>query len=712
MPSSDPADRVYRFGEFRLIASDRILLRDAERVPLAPRVFNLLLILVENAGRLVTKETLIREIWAESFVEEGNLNQTVSRLRRILGEKADENRFIETVPRVGYRFIVDVEMLDGVQPTVSRFTLPQPTAEETRATEPTQASSTKWLFVPLVLTVVSLAAFSLWYFTRRADVAGDVTKRSRQTPIRLTDDPGRDERPLMTADGNIRFTRSEGTVSRAFVMRSDGSDVRRDTSIPGLRTGSWSPDGKKVVFYKEGDETGTIYLADADASNETKLPFVAGNMEWSPDSASIAYQYGKSDSDLFLFTLETGKTTDLVRNPSFDADPSFSPDGKSLIFVSDRDGNPEIYIQSLDGSNLRRLTNHPAHDEFPTFSPDGTQIAFNSNREDENFDVYVMRADGSDVRRLTNWKSGEEIRPGCWSRDGTEILFASNKDGKGDIYKMGAEPFPVELVLDQPDGLHYASMSPDGKTLMFVVQAEDGSGELFLRDLETRKDRSVLRSESAEMCPKFSPDGGRIVLQHRVDGSAEICVVNVSDGKVQNLTNNPARDIQPAWSPDGSKIVFASNREGNYDVFSLHLMNADGTNQHRIYYAYAFNGFPSWSPDGRRIVFATDKEGGRSGNFELFLIEPETVNAETRLTFHARYDIEPVFSPDGRRIAFTSNADGNGEIYLINTDSSGLLRVTRDPATDTNPSWAPDGKRLIFCSDRGGKFAIYEVTVE
>ena len=84
MPSSEPADQIYRFGEFQLLASDRILLRDTERVPQAPRVFNLLLVLVENAGRLVTKETLMTEIWADSFVEGGNLNQTVSRLRSLV----------------------------------------------------------------------------------------------------------------------------------------------------------------------------------------------------------------------------------------------------------------------------------------------------------------------------------------------------------------------------------------------------------------------------------------------------------------------------------------------------------------------------------------------------------------------------------------------------------------------------------------------------
>lgn len=707
-----------------------MLLRSEERVSLPPRVFDLLLVLVENAGRLVSKETLMQSVWADSFVEEGNLNQTVSRLRRILGETPNETRFIETVPRVGYRFVADVELLDGAATENSSVTWPSspkssltsdtgsatppqspppnPPPAETTPDEIAERQSMRWLYIPLGLTVFVLVAFALWYFTRHADVAADGSKALKQGPVRLTSDPGREERPNMSVDGSIRFTRWEGNTTRAYVMASDGSDARRDTSVPGLRTGSWSPDGKKVLFYKDGDESGAIYTANADGSNETKLPFAASNMEWSPNGASIAYQ---TDSDIFLYTLETGTTTDLVRNPAFDADPSFSPDGKSLVFVSDRDGNPEIYIQSLDGSNLKRLTTHPAHDEFPTFSPDGTQIAFNSNREDENFDVYVMNADGSGVRRLTNWKSEEEIRPGCWSPDGTQILFASNKEGGGDIYKTSAELYPAELLVDGGD-LHFPSYSPDGKQLMYVAQSADGSGDLFIRDLETKKDRAILHSESAEMFPKFSPDGKSVVVQHKVGGNAEICIVSAQGGEVQNLTNNPARDIQPAWSPDGSKIAFASNREGNYDVFPLYLMNADGTNQHRIYASYAINGFPSWSPSGTEIVFANDKEDNRTGNFELFLIEPETVNAEKRLTFHARYDIEPAFSPDGRRIAFASNADGNWEIYVVNSDGTGLLRLTRNPASEANPSWSPDSTKLIFSSDRSGRFALYEVRFE
>jgi len=147
-------------------------------------------------------------------------------------------------------------------------------------------------------------------------------------------------------------------------------------------------------------------------------------------------------------------------------------------------------------------------------------------------------------------------------------------------------------------------------------------------------------------------------------------------------------------------------------LMQVYVMNVDGTNQHRIYYSNAMSQRPTWSPDGRQIVFANDKEEGRSGNFEIFAIEPETTQPEKRLTFRRRYDVAPVFSPDGVRLAFVSNLDGNWEIYVMRSDGSSLIRLTRDAADDTDPSWSPDGKRIIFSSNRSGRFAIYEMNVD
>ncbi len=178
-------------------------------------------------------------------------------------------------------------------------------------------------------------------------------------------------------------------------------------------------------------------------------------------------------------------------------------------------------------------------------------------------------------------------------------------------------------------------------------------------------------------------------------------------GEVTNLTNNTARDITPAFSSDGKRIAFASNRDGNSGLFGLYVMNADGSDQQRIYYSKAMNGVGSWSPDGREIVFANDQEGGRIGNFEIYKIAVDSGEPEKRLTFRRLVNTAPVFSPDGKRIAFMSNADY--EIYLMNSDGSGLLRLTRNSAEDITPGWSSDGKNIIFSSNRSGKFAIYEV---
>ncbi len=120
---------------------------------------------------------------------------------------------------------------------------------------------------------------------------------------------------------------------------------------------------------------------------------------------------------------------------------------------------------------------------------------------------------------------------------------------------------------------------------------------------------------------------------------------------------------------------------------------------------------PAWSPDGSEIFFANDKEDGGTGNFEIFKIRVGTGEAEQRLTFRRRYDGHPAVSPVGKQIAFTSNTDGNSEIYIMNSDGTGLLRVTRNPAEDTAPQFSKDGTKIIFSSNRGGKYAIYEIYV-
>jgi len=228
-----------------------------------------------------------------------------------------------------------------------------------------------------------------------------------------------------------------------------------------------------------------------------------------------------------------------------------------IAFVSNRDGNNEIYVMNADGSGVTRLTDNPANDTDPTWSPDGSRIAFSSTRAG-NYDVYVMNADGSGVTRLTNdqWR---DRRP-AWC--GTRIAFQSDRyiPPFYDIYMMN----------------------------------EDGTGQT----------RVTLDNASSDEYPAWSPSCDRIAYSYDPDGTAaQILVMNADGSGNHGLVTTPGRNRNPAWLTDGTRIAFASDtgRQGTWDIY---VMNADGTQRTRLTEpAFHTYDYATWSPDGTKIAF-------------------------------------------------------------------------------------------------------------
>ena len=324
---------------------------------------------------------------------------------------------------------------------------------------------------------------------------------------------------------------------------------------------------------------------------------------------------------------EGGVIRNLTNHSADDGYPSWSADGRSIAFISYRDGNAEIYVMDADGGNLRNLTNHSAFDGFPSWSADGRSIAFYSRR-DGNREIYVMDADGGNLRNLTN-HSADDYYP-FWSADGRSIAFRSERDGNAEIYVMDA----------------------------------DGSN---LRNLTNHSANDYSYSSF------WSADSRSIAFISYRDGLAEIYVMDADGGNLRNLTNHSANDYFSSWSADGRSIAFESERDGNAEIY---VMDADGGNLRRLTNHSAYDGSPSWSADGRSIAF----ESYRDGNVEIYVMDADGGNLR-RLTNHSAYDYSPSWSADGRSIAFVSERDGNAEIYVMDLQASDTLDKVLDDAT-------------------------------
>ena len=293
-------------------------------------------------------------------------------------------------------------------------------------------------------------------------------------------------------------------------------------------------------------------------------------------------------------------TVELVQAP---------PAAGRIAFHSARSGELDIYAMNADGTDLQRLTDSPGRDFEPDWSPDGKTIVFSSDRDDpENAQLYVMNGDGSDPHALMPFIDADFIAP-RWSPDGEWILFHSNQAIEGEprfeIYKVRKDGTDLTNVSNAPGNNFRGDWSPDGQRIVFVSE-RDGNRELYVMNADGSNQVRLTNSQADDNRPRWSPDGSKILFESNRDGdntalylmdAPSLVVAGPQEDKIRLLTFPGFNSQAGVWAVDGEKIVFSADRDSgliqNWDVY---IMDANATNIYRLTTDPELDRFPAWTP--------------------------------------------------------------------------------------------------------------------
>jgi len=693
---NEQTQRFYTFGDYKIEKTERLLTRKGEVVPLPPKAVELLFVLLENNNHIVTKEELMNLVWADSFVEEANLSRNVFLLRKVLGEGENGGeKYIETIPRRGYRFAANVAETNGEESieiiaherTRSHIVIEEETEIDDAPIQEGEAGArrletAKQSLKPrekvrrqrrgaIVLSAASLAVISAAVFGWFAFFKENKSSASK---------------PATT----FTLVTNSGKVSNASI----------------------SPDGKFIAYgenYERGE--GVIYVRQTDTNREVKLlepgKRTFGGTAFSPDGAFIYYVvYDKQDPHGALYRIPVlgGVATRVL--PNFGSMFSFSPDGSRVAFYRKNYELKEesIMIAALDGSGEQAILTRPFSEAIlsatAAWSPDGKTIAFGAGLERTpdkiplDVKLYSVEIESGAIKQLSNevWSA---IGKTNWLADGSGLVFVAARPRVGNqLYFFDYRTGETRRITEglQGYGNYSLGVTADGSALAAGTWEEKAHLWTIGADGDTSRAVQLSKGETDGNFGLTNLADGRVAYIARVGSDYDVWTMNPDGSDAKPLTADSFWQTGLTATADGRFLIFISNRAGGNHLFR---MNADGSDIRQLTFGEAADHAPDCSPDGQWIVY-------QSWFADKFTLRKIPIDGGESVQLTDYQSVMPTISPDGNSIAFILPSDSRARpatlaiISAAGGEPQKTFEVIPFGHFYQSPRWTPDGQALIY----------------